>query len=376
MVQRLDAAGAIDLGKLALHEFALGGPSFDLPWPPARNPWDTSRFTQGSSSGTAAAIAAGLILGGPGTDTAGSIRAPAAACGLAGLKPTSGLISRAGVVPLSPTLDCVGPMAWTVEDCALLLQELVGFDPHDPASTEAPACDYRQALEGGVRGLRIGVISHFHERDHVVDGETLAAIQAALATFQALGAEVREISLSPLGDYAAVGGVIMIGEAYRAHAATLHHRPEDFGRIFRNRVSAGIFYDTDDLRRAYGARERLRDAFNTEIADVDIVVTAALPAAAPPIDKVPAWPSIERPSLMTPFNLIGCPAMAICCGFTAGGLPLSLQIAGRAFDEATVLRAAHAYEQATPWRQRRPPLLSSSKQDPHQTNMVGAHGGC
>ncbi|HYZ41727.1 MAG TPA: amidase, partial [Stellaceae bacterium] len=200
-VRRLSDAGAIVLGKLATHEFAFGGPSFDLPWPPARNPWDTSRFTGGSSSGTGAAVAAGLVLGGTGSDTGGSIRGPAAFCGLAGLKPSYGRISRAGILPLAFSLDHAGPMAWTAEDCAIMLQAMAGHDPDDPASADRPVPDYRAALSGDVRGLRIGLIRHFYENDNPADEATRQGIAAAVKVFEDLGCSVRELRLSPLAEW-------------------------------------------------------------------------------------------------------------------------------------------------------------------------------
>src|SRR5579863_6570054 len=175
-VKKLREAGAIILGKLATHEFAFGGPSFDLPWPPARNPWDTGRFTGGSSSGTGAAVAAGLVLGGTGSDTGGSIRGPAAYCGLAGIKPTYGLVSRMGILPLAFSLDHAGPLAWTAEDNAIMLQAMAGHDPADPASAECPIPDYRRSLEGDLKGLRIGLVRHFYERDNVANAATSNAI--------------------------------------------------------------------------------------------------------------------------------------------------------------------------------------------------------
>src|SRR2546421_5467367 len=235
-VKRLRAAGAIIMGKLATHEFALGGPSFDLPWPPARNPWDTGRFTGGSSSGTGAAVAAGLVLGGTGSDTGGSIRGPAAYCGLAGIKPPYGLISRAGILPLGFSLDHAGPLAWNAEDCAILLQAMAGHDPSDPASARRPVPHYRAALRGPVRGLRIGLISHFYERDNVANATTGQAIAAAAKTFESLGCEVRELTLSPLADWAACGGVILNAEAYAIHEANLRNRFTDYGEIFRDRM--------------------------------------------------------------------------------------------------------------------------------------------
>src|SRR5258707_1178730 len=199
-VARLRDGGAIVMGKLATHEFAFGGPSFDLPWPPARNPWDTTRFTGGSSSGTGAAVAAGLVLGGTGSDTGGSIRGPAAFCGLAGIKPTYGLISRRGILPLGFSLDHAGPMAWTAEDCAILLQAMAGHDPADPGSANHPIPDYRAALGRDVKGLRIGLIRHFYERDNEANAATRQAIDAAAKTLAGLGCSVRDVTLSPLAD--------------------------------------------------------------------------------------------------------------------------------------------------------------------------------
>ena len=193
------------LGKLATHEFAFGGPSFDLPWPPARNPWNREHFTAGSSSGTGAAVAAGLILGGTGSDTGGSIRGPAALCGIAGIKPTYGLCSRVGILPLAFSLDHAGPMAWTAEDCALLLQGMAGHDPEDPASVDRPVADFTAELGQGAKGLRIGVVRHFFETDNRASDATRAGIDAALDFFRKEGAEVRDITLSPAADYYAVG---------------------------------------------------------------------------------------------------------------------------------------------------------------------------
>src|SRR5499427_5492641 len=186
-VKKLRDAGAVVMGKLATHEFAFGGPSFDLPWPPARNPWDTARFTGGSSSGTGASVAAGLVLGGTGSDTGGSIRGPAAFCGLAGLKPSYGRISRAGILPLAFSLDHAGPMTWTAEDCAIMLQAMAGHDPADPGSADRQIPDYRAALSGGAKGLRIGLIRHFYEHDNPADDATRQGITAAVKVFENLG---------------------------------------------------------------------------------------------------------------------------------------------------------------------------------------------
>src|SRR5438270_8186287 len=238
-VKKLRDAGAVVMGKLATHEFALGGPSFDLPWPPARNPWDTARFTGGSSSGTGASVAAGLVLGGTGSDTGGSIRGTAAFCGLAGIQPTYGLVSRMGILPLAFSLDHAGPMAWTPGDCAILLQAMAGHDPADPGSANHPIPDYRAALAGDVKGLRIGLIRHFYERDNEANAATRQAIDAAAKTLAGLGCSVRDITLSPLPEWSACGMTIMLCEAYSIHEANLRRRFTDFGENFRDRMVLG-----------------------------------------------------------------------------------------------------------------------------------------
>src|SRR6266852_4946339 len=355
-VRLLTHAGAIVLGKLATHEFAFGGPSFDLPWPPARNPWDTSRFTGGSSSGTGAAVAAGLVLGGTGSDTGGSIRGPAAYCGLAGIKPTYGLISRMGILPLAFSLAHAGPLAWPAEDCAILLQAMAGHAPADPASADHPIPDCRAALKGGVKGLRIGLVRHFYERDNEANAATRAAIAAAAQTLEGLGCAVRELTLTPLPDWAACGMAIMQCEAYAIHEANLRTRFTDYGEIFRDRMVLAGLVSGADYVQALRRRRELVDELDRAMADLDLVMTAAAPSEAPAIDSVPKFAILERPSLTIAFNVTGSPAMSVCCGFTDTGLPLSFQIVGKRFADATVLRVAHAYEQATPWRSRRPTL--------------------
>ena len=238
-VRKLAEAGTVLLGKLATHEFAFGGPSFDLPWPPARNPWNPDHFTSGSSSGTGAAVAAGLILGGTGSDTGGSIRGPAALCGITGIKPTYGLCSRAGILPLSFSLDHAGPLAWTVEDCAILLQTMAGPDTADPASSGRSAPDYAPALDGGVKGMRIGVVRHFHETDHKVSEGTQKGIDGAMDVLRGLGAEVREVKLPSLADYSACGFLILVTEAFALHERWLQTSLEKYGELLRDRMALG-----------------------------------------------------------------------------------------------------------------------------------------
>jgi Asp-tRNA(Asn)/Glu-tRNA(Gln) amidotransferase A subunit family amidase len=358
VVRRLAAAGTILLGKTATHEFAMGGPSFDLPWPPARNPWNTDHFTGGSSSGTGAAVAAGLVLGGSGSDTGGSIRLPAAYCGVSGLKPTYGRVSRHGVLPLAYSLDHVGPLAWTAEDCALLLQAMAGHDPADAASAAVAVPDYRAALRADLRGLRVGVVRHFFESDYRIDAEAESAIDAALSVMRGLGAELSDIRLSPLQDYGACGWLILIAESWAVHEKVMRKRFLDYGRMMRNRVVLGAFLGAADYVQALRLRRELAAEMAAAMREVDVLVTGIAPGEAPRIDENPGYESFQRP-LMMPFNVTGQPAMAVRCGLSRNGLPLSLQVAGRPFDEATVLRVAHAYEQATEWRRQRPKLAAA-----------------
>ncbi len=351
---RWRAAGTVLLGKLATHEFALGGPSFDLPWPPARNPWDPDRFTAGSSSGTAAAVAAGMILGGTGSDTGGSIRGPAALCGIAGIKPTYGLCSRAGVLPLAYTLDHTGPMAWTAEDCAMLLQAMAGHDPADPASADRAVPDFSADLTKGVKGLRVGVVRHFFETDHPASAATRAGIDGALDFFRDEGAAVREVTLSPLADYHAVCFLLIIAEAYALHRPWLETRFADYGELLRDRLALAPLITGPDYVQTLRRRRVLCQEMKAAMADLDILVTAAQPAEAPRIDAVPKWVMLDKPNFTSPFNVTGYPGISICTGFGEGGLPVSVQLVGKPFQEATVFRAAHAYERATDWRGRRP----------------------
>jgi aspartyl-tRNA(Asn)/glutamyl-tRNA(Gln) amidotransferase subunit A len=355
-VKKWADAGTVMLGKLSTHEFAFGGPSFDLPWPPARNPWNRDHFTAGSSSGTGAAVAAGLILGGTGSDTGGSIRGPAALCGIAGIKPTYGLSSRSGILPLAFSLDHAGPMAWTAEDCALLLQGMAGPDPEDPASVDRPVPDFTAELGKSVKGLRIGVVRHFFEQDHRASDATRAGIDAALDFFRKEGAEVRDITLSSAADYHAVGYLIMVTEAFTLHGPWMRERFMDYGELFRDRVSLAATVSGPDMIQATRRRRVLCREMATAMEDLDIIISASQPGEAPRIDSVPKWTNMEKPSFTMPFNVTGFPAISICTGFGEGGLPVAVQLAGKPFTEPTLFRAAHAYETATKWRAARPAM--------------------
>ena len=355
-VRKLYAAGAVLTGKLATHEFAHGGPSFDLPWPPARNPWNREYFTGGSSSGSGAAVAAGFVPGALGSDTGGSIRGPAAFCGIVGLKPTYGLVSRNGVYANSFSFDHAGPMTWTVEDCAILLQAIAGHDPEDPASAAHPVPDYCAALTGDIRGLRIGIVRHLHEDDCPGSAELGKALEEAFGVFRSLGATIAEVRLRPAQDYYDVKVTIAESELLAVHEHVLRTRPGDFGEDFLGRVLPAVLIGARDYVQAQRERRRILAEMVPVYANYDVLLTATAGGPAPRLD---AWRTIEfwrRPSLTTPFNVTGGPALAQCIGFSGSGLPLSMQVVGRPFDDATVLRAAHAYEMATPWRTRRPQL--------------------
>jgi len=355
-VTKLYQAGGVLLGKLATHEFAHGGPSFDLPWPPARNPWNRDHFTGGSSSGAGAAVAAGFIPGALGSDTGGSIRGPAALCGIVGLKPTYGLVSRAGVYANSFTFDHAGPMTWTVEDCAIMLQAIAGYDPKDPASADRPIPDYRAALTSDIRGLRIGMVRHLYEDDITVTPEVRAALEEACGIFRSLGATLEDVRIRPAADYYAVKITIAESEQYAIHEEELRTRPGDFGTDFLGRALPAVLYSGTDYVQAQRERRLMLAEMAPIYEKYDVLVTPAAPGPAP---RLGTWRTIsfwQNSSLTTPFNVTAGPALAQCMGFTPAGLPLSLQLVGRPFDEATVLRAAHAYETATSWRSRRPSL--------------------
>jgi aspartyl-tRNA(Asn)/glutamyl-tRNA(Gln) amidotransferase subunit A len=355
-VRKLYEAGAVLTGKLATYEFAHGGPSFDLPWPPARNPWNREHFTGGSSSGSGAAVAAGFVPAALGSDTGGSIRGPAALCGIVGLKPTYGLVSRCGVYANSFSFDHAGPMTWTVEDCAIVLQAIAGHDANDPASATRPVPDYRAGLNGDIKGLRVGVVRHLHEDDCAVTPEVNTALEEAFAVLRSLGATLGEVRLRPAQDYYDVKVTIAESELLAVHEQALRTRPGDFGEDFLGRVLPAVLISGRDYVQAQRERRRMLTEMSPVYANYDVLVTATAGVPAP---RLGAWRTIEfwkRASLTTPFNVTGGPALAQCIGFSRSGLPLSMQVVGRPFDDATVLRVAHAYDNATSWRAKRPHL--------------------
>jgi aspartyl-tRNA(Asn)/glutamyl-tRNA(Gln) amidotransferase subunit A len=354
---KLMAGGAVLLGKLATHEFALGGPSFDLPFPPARNPWHLEHFTGGSSSGSGAAVAAGLVRTATGSDTGGSIRGPACFCGIVGLKPTYGRVSRRGVFPLSYSLDHCGPLSATVEDAALTLQVIAGHDPRDPASADIAVPNFSVGLGDDLAGLTLGYPRSFFATQEGIAAEVMAALDAAVQQMAELGAKVEEVTLPEFELFNACGRVILTSEAYAIHENDLLTRPLDYARYTYQRMMVGATISAADLVQASRLRRELSTILNSGVlSNCDAIVTANGLTPAPRFDAF----SPDIPPKMTlqtmPFNVTGNPALAIPAGFSKTGLPLGMQIVGRAFDEPTVLRIGAAYEAAAGWIGRRPSL--------------------
>lgn len=355
--EKLAAGGGVLLGKLGTFEFAIGGPSFDLPFPPARNPWNVDHFTGGSSSGSGAAVAAGMIRMAMGSDTGGSIRWPAALCGVVGIKPTYGRVSRRGVFPLSYTLDHCGPLAWSVEDCALTMQVVAGYDAADPASAPVPVPDFTAGIGQDIRGLKIGYARRFYIDDPYANAEIIAALDGAAEQLGALDADVAEIDMPAFGFFDACQRTIMFGEAYAIHEQDLKTRPHAYGRLGYRRLMTGSVLSAADMVQAQRLRRELTAAVNDELLSVhDALLTPnALSTANPFSDFTPN--PVKWGGVMTgPFNATGNPALAIPIGFGANGLPLGAQLVGRPFDEAMLFRIGAAFEAAAGVTQRRPNL--------------------
>jgi aspartyl-tRNA(Asn)/glutamyl-tRNA(Gln) amidotransferase subunit A len=357
VVARLRAAGALFPAKLATHEFAIGGPAFDLPFPPARNPWNPAHHPGGSSSGSGAAVAAGILPAALGTDTAGSVRHPASHCGIVGMKPTYGLVSRRGVFPLSYTLDHVGPMTRDVASNALLLNAMAGHDPEDPGSAARRAENYARHLRKGLKGLRIGFVRHFHEKDQPATAEVAAALEAAARLMAKEGAKVKTVRLPPLAEFAGVNRTILMSEAAAIHGRWLREAPERYAAITRKRLLPGLFIRAEDHVQAQRRRRELMAAVEAAFAEVDLLLTASSMDPACRIDDAEAVEATYSRQARTAFNVTGHPALTLMCGLSkAEGLPLALQLVGRHFEEATIYRAAAAYERAAPWQDLRPAL--------------------
>lgn len=353
---RFRAAGAVLLGKLNLHPLAYGPQGENLDYGDMHNPWDPSRIAGGSSGGSGSATASGQCVLSMGTDTGGSVRIPSSSCGLVGLKPTYGRLSLRGITPLSWSLDHPGPMTRTVEDCALAMNALTGHDPSIPSPP-----DYTAGLEKGVKGLRVGVVKEFFEE--ALDPQVEAAVQSALETLEDLGADVSEASWPVHRHSMSISTTIIMPESAAVHRKLLASHGPDLPPAVRLRLEAGLFVSGADYVEAQRARTLFLEETRRIFEDFDILAGPTLPITAHPIGATQVQVGdVTLPSTLAltqytrPFNLNGNPAVTVPCGFSDEGLPIGLQLAGRPFDEATVLRAAYAYEQATDWHKRRPPL--------------------
>ena len=358
---RLRQAGAILLGKLNMHPFAYGPTGENADYGHMHNPWDPERVTGGSSGGSGSAAAAGQCHITMGSDTGGSVRIPAALCGIVGLKPTYGRVSRAGLTPLSWCLDHPGPLTRCVEDAALAMNAIAGLDPLDPATADVPVPDYTAGLDGDIRGLRIGVVREYF--DDELDAGVGALTEQAIAALGELGAEIVEVSL-PLYEYAQpISNAILMSEATAAHRDALLNQGDRLYPPVRERLEEGLFISAAEYLRAQQARQVFCAQVNDLLRDVDLLAGPTEPTTAPALlerrvevngESRPVVPMLTKYTRV--YNITGSPAISVPCGFGADGLPVGLHLAGRNFEEGTALRAAYAYQQATEWHKRRPPL--------------------
>jgi aspartyl-tRNA(Asn)/glutamyl-tRNA(Gln) amidotransferase subunit A len=354
-VERLKQAGVVLLGKLNMHEWALGGTNINVWYPSPRNPWDTGRVTGGSSGGSGAAVAAGLCFGALGSDTRGSIRIPAALCGVTGIKATYGRVSIRGVVPLNWSLDHAGPLARTARDCALVLQAIAGYDDLDPTCVDRPVDDYTSGIGAGIAGLRVGIPDRFFFDEDVTEPDVAAAVRDGARVLESLGATVSTIEYPDLSLYADNGAFLADAAAY--HEQTLADRPDDYAPIIGTRLRDALTLRAVDYSRARYKQLELKRAMKHVFEQVDLVLTPTSPIVAPLFPDESPMPLQNLLVRNTgSFNASGGPVISLPCGFSREGLPIGMSLAGRDWEEALVLRAAHAYQQATDWHARRPPI--------------------
>lgn len=360
-LQRLKDAGTVRLGALHMVEFAYGPTGHNPHYGPARNPWNTAHVTGGSSSGSGAAVAARLTFAALGSDTGGSIRMPAHFCGVSGLKTTVGRVSRAGAMPLSQSLDTVGPMARTVEDCALLLSLMAGADPRDPTTLAGPLPDYGAAVGEPLSGLTIGVPDAFYVDD--LDPEVARVLDETIATLTRSGARMVSVTLPDQAQLSAASQIVLAAEAAAYHAAWLKERPQDYGAQVRARLENGFAVPAVSYLEAMRWRGPALAAFLEAIAGCDAVIAPATPTPAPTIAETDvgggtgAEAMIQRMTRFTrPVNYLGLPAVSLPCGFTGSGLPVGMQVFARPFAEATLLRLGAAFQRETDFHTQLPEM--------------------
>ena len=362
VVTKLRAAGAVMMGKLGLHEYATGWPDPDTGFRIPKNPWDISRTPGGSSSGTGAAVAGGLILGGLGTDTGGSIRGPASYCGISGLKQTFGRVSKYGCVPLGYSLDHIGPMARTSRDCAIMLQVMAGYDALDATSANVPVPDMLGLMDGALADVRIGVPREFFFTDPKLDPEVKTAVETAIALMADAGATVIDVEL-PHADIAWIAGRITSScEAYAYHLPDFQAQPEKYGKYARRSIMFATLFTGSDYVQA----QRFRSLFKAECAAVlgpqaDVLVVPTMLDVAPTFAGYDVGASRVSPGFMPPWNVTGNPAFSIPCGFSSAGLPIGMQVVGQPFAEPMVFKVADAYQQLTDWHLRVPQLAMEAQ---------------
>jgi aspartyl-tRNA(Asn)/glutamyl-tRNA(Gln) amidotransferase subunit A len=346
--ERLRDAGAIMVGKNHMHEFAFGTTNLSPHYGPALNPWNQGRVTGGSSGGTAVAVATGMSQMSMGSDTGGSIRMPAALCGISGIKATYGRVSKYGALPLAWSMDHTGPLARSAEDLAIVLNAVAGFDPRDPTTADRPVPDYRASLNQGVKGLRLGIIQEY--MDEAVDPACVAAVQAVAQVLQGLGAQVEAVSFQTVTSFLGAATTILHAEGAAFHAQWLAKRSGDYSPAVLERLQVGSVLPAVDYVNAQRARRILVDRALEILSGYDALICPTMPVVAPTLEegnRPEIHGNLARHTRL--FNLLGFPTASYPCGFNSEGLPIGLQVAGRSWDEATVLRIGHAYQQATDW---------------------------
>ena len=358
---KLKSAGAIIVGKLQMHEFAFGPTSTNPHYGNAHNPWDLENVTGGSSGGSASSVASGQLMGSLGSDTGGSIRIPSALCGIVGLKPTFGRVSRYGIYPLSSTLDTVGPMTRNVADSGLMLNAISGYDHQDPSSVDVPTKNFNSMLEDGITSMRIGIPDEYFF--DILDPDVRRAFDDAVKILEKLGADINRISVPILERSLSISGPIMMAEAAAVHSMNIRNHPDQIGTDVLDRLQSSSLLPATDYVVAQNARSLFNNELSKIMSEFELLLVPSVPIGAPKFSSVETTIDGAKhettsllPRLTRPFNICGLPTITVPCGLSNAGMPLGIQFAGRVFSEDTVLKAAYAFEQATDWHNQHPPI--------------------